>query len=114
MELNQIKTYLSVCDDAPAFIVGDKSFLSGSRQVFNECKLELLENDILSITIPDHVTMTVGDASGITGIAIRYCGDKGSIIAQYAEPMMNLTGCCICCKIWCIYGSSGCSCTIPK
>ena len=106
----KIKSYLSVCDDAPVFNAKDKSFQPGSRQEFSEIDLEVLDNDMLSISIPGHFSLKVGSASKITALSVRYCGDKGSVIPQYIDPAMNLMGCCICCNGWCIYGDSGCAC----
>ena len=111
MELtSKIKCYLSVCDDAPAFTIGEKSFPAGSRQEIDTLDLKVVDDDILSITIPGHTKMRVGKASKITALSVRYCGDKGSIIAQYSDPMMNVMGCCICCGSWCVYGDCCCSC----
>ncbi len=106
----KIKSYLSVCEDAPTFNVREKLFVPGSKQEFEEIELKILDNDILSIIIPGHISMEVGGASKINALAIRYCGEKGSIIPLYDEPMMNLMGCCICCNGWCIYGSHSCGC----
>ena len=106
----KIKSYLSVCDDAPVFKVNDKNFQPGSRQEFSEIELKALDNDVLSIVVPGHFSFKISSASKIMALSIRYCGDKGSVIPQYTDPMMNLMGCCICCNGWCIYGDSGCGC----
>jgi hypothetical protein len=109
-QILKIKSYLSVCEDAPTFKIGTKTYKPGSKQEFSDVELKILDKDILSITIPGHVTMKVGGASKITALSIRYCGENGSIIPQYEDSMMNLVGCCICCNGWCIYGDHGCAC----
>jgi hypothetical protein len=106
----QIKAYLSVCDDAPTFIVADKLFKAGTRQEFHELQLSILDGDILSITIPGHIRMKVGGASMIKAISVRYCAERGTIIPIYKDDEMNLMGCCVHCGGWTMCGSSNCEC----
>ncbi|WP_183573057.1 hypothetical protein HDF18_06335 [Mucilaginibacter sp. X5P1] len=111
-----IKVYLSVCNSATSLQVGEKSYIAGSRQEFHDTILEVLDNDMLSLSIPNHCSFKIGSASKINAISIRYLGEKngrvkGIITALYDDPLLLHYGCCVCCEAgWCACGDSGCEC----
>jgi hypothetical protein len=111
-DVSKIDVRMNLCDSASQLKFAGMTFNPGHKGKLDIALVaaKVLDGDLLEFGVPGKPDRAkVGGASEISGLSIRVCKDKTSIIAVYKNPEMNLDGCCACgpCGV-CVYGSFGC------